>query len=52
MAKATDTQVKDTKKALAEGGALPKGVRINFGDAEPIQKTGSGDKPASDTDQK
>lgn len=46
MAKATDKQVKDTKDALATGGKLPDGVRINFGDPEPIQKATSDDKPA------
>lgn len=47
MAKATDKQVKDTRKALAEGTALPKGMRINFGDPEPIRKATADDVPDS-----
>lgn len=52
MAKATDTQIRNAKEALATGGALPKGVRINFGDPEPIQKASGDDKPAADADKK
>lgn len=47
MAKATDTQIKNTKDALATGGKLPDGVRINFGDPEPIQKATADDAAAS-----
>lgn len=46
MAKATDAQIKNTKDALATGGKLPDGVRINFGDPEPIQKAEADAKPA------
>ena len=39
MAKATETQIKQVKDAIADGSKpLPAGVRINFGDVEPIQK--------------
>lgn len=41
MAKATDTQIKDVQAALKLGKPLPPGVRVNFGDPEPIQKTES-----------
>lgn len=51
MTKATDAQIKDTRKALASGGTLPKGVRINFGDSEPIQKA-DGDSEPNDTGDK
>lgn len=46
MAKATDAQIKNAKQAMASGSTLPKGVRVNFGDPEPIQKAGSDDKPS------
>ena len=53
MAKATDMQIKNAKDALASGGKLPDGVRINFGDPEPIQKAEDDAKPSeSKTDQK
>lgn len=46
MTKATDTQIKNVRKAMAEGGKLPQGVRINFGDPEPIQKATEDTKPS------
>lgn len=36
--KASDTLVNETREALRTGGNLPEGVRINFGDPEPISK--------------
>lgn len=47
MAKATETQIRNTKAAMAEGKPPPKGIRINFGDAEPIQKA-EGEKPTGE----
>ena len=43
MAKDTDKQIKDAKDAMAHGKPLPSGVRIRFGDPEPIQKVSKGD---------
>ena len=49
MTKATEAQIKDAKKAMATGGNLPSGVRINFGDPEPYQKHDAGaDAPKAD----
>jgi hypothetical protein len=46
MAKATDAQIKSVKEAIAAGKAPEAAVRINFGDAEPIQKADAEPKPA------
>lgn len=46
MTKATDAQITQTRDAIAAGTTPPKGVRINFGDPEPIQKVDADTKSA------